>query len=83
MKTNDFENAIEALGCNIEIIEMKTSGGQVKLCTGHIQQILIYWDVFGRAFALHDAADPMAIAEDIYDNMDLFSREAAYDLTFG
>lgn len=82
MKTNDFEKAIEALGCNIEIIEVKTSGGQVKICTGHIQQLLIYWDVFGRAFALHDAADPMAIAEDIYDNMDLFSRETAYDLTF-
>lgn len=82
MKTKDFEKAIEDLGCGIDILEMKNAGCQVNLCIGHIDETLLYWDAFGRAFVLDDAADYMAIAEDINDNLDLFTRDPAYDLKF-
>lgn len=66
MKIRDFETAICALDCPIELDEVKLQGGHVRRFYGHRAPLLVYaveankaykggqllmWDEFGRAYS--------------------------------
>lgn len=49
MKVKDFEEAIDALGSDIVIDEMKLRHSQVRQVNGHKGDLQIVWDEYGRA----------------------------------
>lgn len=49
MKVKDFEDAIDALGANIVIEEMKLRHAHVRQVNGHKGDLQIVWDEYGRA----------------------------------
>lgn len=51
MKTIDFERAIDALGGNLVIDEMKLRHSNVRQVNAHTDNLLIVWDEYGRAFS--------------------------------
>lgn len=51
MKVKDFEEAIEALGSDIVIDEMKLRHSYVRQVNGHKGDLHIVWDEYGRAFS--------------------------------
>lgn len=53
MKIKDFEEAIDALNCGIEIDEIKLQHGQVRFVCGHISSRLLLWDCIGLAYSLN------------------------------
>lgn len=50
MKIKDFETAICALDCPIELDEVKLQGGHVRQVNGHTATLTVVWDETGRAF---------------------------------
>lgn len=78
MKASDFERAIDALNCSIEIDEMRMkadSGGHVRLVKGHTEHNVLLWDETGRSFRAERAEDALDIAMNV-------ERDARYDLRF-
>ena len=51
MKVKDFEEAIEALGSDIVIDEMKLRHSYVRQVNGHKGDLQIVWDEYGRAYS--------------------------------
>ena len=83
MKIENFENAIGALNCAIEIDEFKLKDNQVRRCFAHGEHVLLMWNEFGRAFGLNvddDVCDSSTYEG--YDELD-YERKAIYDLKFG
>lgn len=52
MGVKDFEQAIEALNCNIDIDEMRIRKSNVFQVTGHTESLKVVWDELGRAFSM-------------------------------
>ena len=50
MKIEDFEQAIEALTCDVTIDEFKLKGGEVRMCIARTEKAYVEWDEYGRAF---------------------------------
>lgn len=88
MKTEDFEKAIDGLNCGVSIKEMKILKGQVRLCFGCTDRMLLMWDRLGRGFALHRVAgedgEGEEITADTFSNIpvDMYSRDTFFDLKF-
>lgn len=51
MKVNDFERAIDALGTDVTIDEMKLHHSYVRQVNAHSDNKLVVWDEYGRAFS--------------------------------
>lgn len=51
MKVNDFERAIDALGKDVTIDEMKLHHSYVRQVNAHTDNKLVVWDEYGRAFS--------------------------------
>lgn len=51
MKVKEFEEAIDALGRDILIDEMKLRHSYVRLVNGHKGDLHIVWDEYGRAYS--------------------------------
>ncbi len=68
MRVSDFEKAIAALNCNVEIDEMKLRGGHVHLVFGHTDSLKVVWDELGRAFT-------MPVIQEMERFVDLDSRK--------
>ena len=48
MKVNDFERAIDALGTDVTIDEMKLHHAYVRQVNAHTDNKLVVWDEYGR-----------------------------------
>ena len=85
MKIADFEKAIDALNCDINIDEFKILKGRVRCCFAHKGSTLIMWDENGRAFsmAMHYEEDE-EITSDTHVNIpvDCYNRDLGFDLKF-
>lgn len=85
MKIADFEKAIEALGCEMVMDEVKLHGGHVREFLGHKVNVLVLWDSAGRAFTV-DIPVGEGQEPDCYDHDRVFSgsyqREPLFDLKF-
>lgn len=83
MRTKDFEKAIDALNCSIEIDEMKLRGGQVRLVLGHQTHALLLWDENGRGFSI-PYSEPYFCTEEnhAFHDIDDYNRDTAFDLKF-
>ena len=83
MKTSDFEKAIDALNCDIEIDEMKLRNGQVRLVLGHTDHMLLVWDENGRGFGI-PYGEPYFCTEEnhAFHDLDDYERDAKFDLKF-
>lgn len=68
MRVHDFERAIAALNCNVEIDEMKLHGGHVHQVFGHTDSLKVVWDELGRAFT-------MPVGQEMERFVDLDSRQ--------
>ena len=84
MKTEDFEKAIDALNCAIEIDEMKIGGGNVRRAFAHGDHILLMWDEYGRGFCIDGLADGEPFNSESHEGRDQseYSRSVTYDLKF-
>lgn len=51
MKVKEFEEAIDALGSDIVIDEMKLRHSYVRQVNGHKGDLHIVWDEYGRAYS--------------------------------
>ena len=51
MKVKDFEEAIDNLGSDIVIDEMKLRHSYVRQVNGHKGDLHIVWDEYGRAYS--------------------------------
>ena len=51
MKVTDFERAIDALGTDVTIDEMKLCHSDVRQVNAHTDSLLIVWDECGKAFS--------------------------------
>ena len=51
MKVKDFERAIDALGTDVTIDEMKLCHSDVRQVNAHTDSLLIVWDECGKAFS--------------------------------
>ena len=51
MKVKEFEEAIDALGSDIVIDEMKLRHSHVRQVNGHKGDLQIVWDEYGRAYS--------------------------------
>ena len=69
MKIQDFEQAIEALTCDVTIEEFKLRGGEVRLCIARTEKTYVEWDEYGRAFGfpLTDDGEPPYRVERLQD----------------
>lgn len=74
MKVEDFEKAIDALGCDIVIDEMKIRKNQVYLCTGYTDSYYVEWDESGKAMGCELADDE--------DTQNTMVRMTSFDLKF-
>lgn len=86
MNTKDFETAIDALGCAIEIDEMIVwKGLGVHHAFGHKDNVLLKWDNFGRCFIIVgvEYSDVPSDCESytLYDT-EYYRRCTTYDLKF-
>ncbi len=83
MKTEDFEKAIDALGCKIYIDEMVIRKGSVDTVYAHMENEYLKWDAHGRGFScVNDSPLPLdkpvetkLLAED-------WERSECFDLNF-
>lgn len=83
MKTKDFEMAIEALGCRIEIDEIKLHQRQVAQVLGHNEHNLLLWDERGRGFSISYDAPYFCTADNHdYHLADDYERDEMFDLKF-
>lgn len=85
MRTNDYENAVEAIGCELLRIRYHAkSGGQVSAAYGQVAGTLTYvmWDENGRAFAYAQQEG----VEDCVSECNLgslpYERDPKFDLRF-
>lgn len=51
MKVKDFEEAIDSLGSDIVIDEIKLKHSHVRQVNGHKGNLQIVWDEYGRAYS--------------------------------
>lgn len=65
MKIQDFEKAIEALNCAIDIDEFKMKGREVRRCIANTEQMRLEWDEFGRAFTVPSNQEPEEFIDSI------------------
>lgn len=85
MRVSDFENAIVALNCNVDIDEMKLRGGHVRQAFGHTDSLKVVWDEVGRAFSM-----PIEQKKEKFLDLDSkrfvygcrLERDTAFDLKF-
>ena len=85
MKTKDFENAIDALKCNITIDEIKILKGNVRCCFAHKGRTLLMWDEVGKAFSTNMYAEKEDdITPDTHTNLpsECYGRDSVFDLKF-
>ena len=85
MRVQDFEQAIEALNCNIEIDEMKIRHGQVRQVNGHTSGLKVVWDELGRAFSMpfdQDAEEFIDVDSGSIVNGRRLERDSNFDLKF-
>ena len=83
MKTQDFEQAIDALSIEIDEMYLVSGYGDVKTAWGHTQIQYVKWDEFGRGFAAeipeerrgNDDLDPRHDVDD-------WERAVEFDLKF-
>ncbi len=54
MRIADFEKAIDALDCDIELEEVKLSRGHVRVLYGRKDGRLLAWDSMGRCSSTQD-----------------------------
>ncbi len=87
MKVIDFEMAIDALGVSgLVKDEVSLRGGQVTRMHGHLGNLLIMWDDFGRAFTYTTCMKLSTTEPTQYHRkvaMKVFKRDTGYDLKFG
>lgn len=82
MRIAEYEKAIDALGCGIEIDEMATSnGGDVRACYAHKGNELLMWDEGGRAFGCVIAGE-VDCETHVNVPMEMYSRAQDFDLEF-
>lgn len=85
MTVQDFEHAIEALNCGIDIDEIIIRKGQVHRVYGHKDCQLLQWDDHGRGYAYGefpaDSGYPEEPGYEVY-YLPLFVRAKAFDLIF-
>lgn len=77
MKIADFEKAIDALCCDIELEEVKLWKGQVKEFLGRKDGKPLVWDETGRCYSLQ-----VCEAESSMPGRNGIAREPVYDLSF-
>ena len=85
MKIQDFEIAIDALNCDINIDEFKILKGKVRCCFAHRGRTLLMWDESGRAFSTPMfTEDEKEIDSDTHVNIPLecYRRDSGFDLKF-
>ena len=88
MKIKDYEDAIGALNCDVEIDEFRVRKNQVRRCLAHLRQkpVLLMWDEFGHAFSITLLAldDKDEVTSEFHDRYaeSLFDRDTTYDLHF-
>ena len=88
MKVNDFERAIDALGTDVTIDEMKLHHAYVRQVNAHTDNKLVVWDEYGRAFsASKEREREMFLTEDKDSNIIGMSgiavaRDKSFDLKF-
>lgn len=85
MKTKDFEMAIDALCCNIDIEEMKIRNHSVYLVKGHTESDFFFWDELGRAFRAPSDKDGRSIVlaiDNVFESkyVHLLVRDPQFDL---
>lgn len=86
MSVSEFENAVDALGCGIEIDEVKLGmRGLFRKGYGHKDNILIMWHADGRAFSvLLKNVEAGEVTHDTHEGIEEYSyeRDRVYDLKF-
>ena len=91
MRTRDFENAIDALACNIFIDEMRLTRNQVHDVYGHTIKAYLMWDSFGRGYSVRIDEIPGEPIDDlptdqVLETKDIaggmWKRDEKYDLRF-
>ena len=85
MKIQEYERAIESLGCRIEIDEMKLKGGRVRQVNGHTETLIVIWDELGRGFSMPAGQDTESFAD--LDSQQIVAgrrleRDSSFDLKF-
>lgn len=83
MKVKQFEKAIDALSCGIEIDEMKLRDGNVRLVLGHNMHSLLLWDEIGRGFCIPYEDPEFCTADNHQFNaVEDYARDPKFDLKF-
>jgi hypothetical protein len=84
MKVSEFEQAVDALGCGIEIDEVKLGvRGNFRRGYGHKGNILIMWDEGGRAFSvLLHTVEAGEVTHETHEGVteSCYERDRVYDL---
>lgn len=86
MRTKDFEDAIDELTCDVELIEVRIdTKGEVIIFFGRTQIFMVAWDRFGRAYARlaeqkQDNSDEDGDTNDI--SVPSYHRAPEFDLDF-
>jgi len=84
MRVSDFENAIVALNCNVELDEVKLRGGHVRQAFGHTDCLKVVWDELGRAFSMPSSQESEEFIIDTGQNVygRRLQRDPEFDLKF-
>lgn len=83
MRTNDFENAVEALGCGISVSHIILGRDrQVTTCYGERGLTVYMWDATGRGFTSRRPSADDVVIDDIDLPLLRYERDAAFDLKF-
>lgn len=82
MKIEDYEKAIEALGCHLYIDEFKLYHNHVRRCFAHGSHILVFWDETGRGFSLPvEERQCDRETHELFEEYD-YMRDEVFDLCF-
>ena len=85
MKVQDFEKAIVALNCSVDLDEVKLSKGHVRRFFGHKGCTVIMWDESGRGYScvLH-TVEESEMQHDTHNGVteSCYERDKVYDLKF-
>lgn len=86
MQVIDFERAIEALNCNVQIDHVKIRPGKgVRQVIGHTPSLILIWDDTGRAWSGQKDQPLIEIFESGTDETKKgteISRDKTFDLKF-
>ena len=82
MTTIDFEKAIDALNCDIDVREMCIHHGNVTEVWGRKELTFLHWDNNGRAFSFVQNADSEDCITDETMKGLAYQRDTLYDLKF-